>query len=154
MAEDKIKISSYLNQKMIFLNQDFKSTDELFETVAKKAESEGFVTDSFLPKIKERESTFPTGLQLETRGVAIPHTDADTIKKEFIAVITDQKGVPFKRMDDPESDVSAKVIFVLGLNKPHAQLEMLQTLMATIQDDALLDKVEKAFTTDEIFGIL
>ncbi|QGG60840.1 PTS sugar transporter subunit IIA [Loigolactobacillus bifermentans] len=154
MAEEKVKISNYLNQQMIFLDQDFKSTDELFEAVAQKAATEGFVTDSFLPKIKQRESTFPTGLQLETRGVAIPHTDADTIKKEFIAVITDKNGVPFKRMDDPDADVSAKVIFVLGLNQPHAQLEMLQTLMATIQDDALLDKVEKASKIDDIFDIL
>ncbi|WP_158179054.1 PTS sugar transporter subunit IIA, partial [Lactiplantibacillus plantarum] len=84
------------------------------------------------PKIIKRESTFPTGLQLEHRGVAIPHTDADTINKEFVAVVVNDAPIAFSRMDDPEQKVDAKLVFVLGLNKPHAQLEMLQALMGII----------------------
>ena len=97
------------------------------------------------------EETFPTGLQLENNGVAIPHTDADTIEKEFVAVITlEDKGVPFKRMDDPNEEVEAKVVFVLGLNQPHQQLEMLQSLMAFIQDNEKLKQLETAQTVDDV----
>ena len=105
----------------------------------------------FLEKIIKREETFPTGLQLENNGVAIPHTDADTIEKEFVAVITlEDKGVPFKRMDDPNEEVEAKVVFVLGLNQPHQQLEMLQSLMAFIQDNEKLKQLETAQTVDDV----
>ena len=105
----------------------------------------------FLEKIIKREETFPTGLQLENNGVAIPHTDADTIEKEFVAVITlEDKGVPFKRMDNPNEEVEAKVVFVLGLNQPHQQLEMLQSLMAFIQDNEKLKQLETAQTVDDV----
>ncbi|WP_263851089.1 PTS sugar transporter subunit IIA [Ligilactobacillus salivarius] len=83
--------------------------------------------------------------------MAIPHTDADTIEKEFVAVITlEDKGVPFKRMDDPNEEVEAKVVFVLGLNQPHQQLEMLQSLMAFIQDNEKLKQLETAQTVDDV----
>lgn len=154
MTEKTVKVSDFLNDKLIFLNQTFKSTDELFEKVAEVAKNSQMVTESFLPKIKEREATFPTGLELEDRGVAIPHTDADTIKSEFVAVITNQEGIPFKRMDDPNQDVSAKIIFVLGLNQPHAQLEMLQALMGVIQDTSVLNQIQNATSVDEIKELL
>ncbi|KRK09460.1 galactitol PTS, EIIA [Lacticaseibacillus zeae DSM 20178 = KCTC 3804] len=86
--------------------------------------------------------------------MAIPHTDADTIKSEFVAVITNQEGIPFKRMDDPNQDVSAKIIFVLALNQPHAQLEMLQALMGVIQDTSVLNQIQNATSVDEIKELL
>ncbi|QVI34609.1 PTS sugar transporter subunit IIA [Lacticaseibacillus chiayiensis] len=154
MAEKTVKVSDFLNDKLIFLNQTFKSADELFDKVAEFAERSQMVNESFLPKIKEREATFPTGLELEDRGVAIPHTDADTIKQEFVAVITNKDGIPFKRMDDPNQLVSAKIVFVLGLNQPHAQLEMLQALMSVIQDRSVLDQIQSATSANEIKEIL
>ena len=75
----------------------------------------------------------------------------DTIEKEFVAVITlENEGVPFKRMDDPNEEVEAKVVFVLGLNQPHQQLEMLQSLMAFIQDNEKLKQLETAQTVDDV----
>lgn len=150
MSEASQKVAQYLNYNMIFLNQSFESTDQLFEFVADRASKEGLVTDQFLPKIKTRESTYPTGLQLENQGVAIPHTDADTIRKDFIAIITNTKNVPFKRMDDPNAQVDVKLAFVLGLSQPHAQLEMLQALMTLLQDDTFLTQIESASTVDDV----
>lgn len=149
-----LKVSDYLREPLILLNTNFNSTDELFNGVNDIAFAEGFVTDQFLPKIKAREATFPTGLQLEDRGVAIPHTDADTINKEFVAVVVNQQPISFKRMDDPDSTTPVKVAFVLGLNQPHAQLEMLQSLMGIIQDSSILDKLEAATDQKDIQQIL
>ncbi|MFD1317592.1 PTS sugar transporter subunit IIA [Loigolactobacillus zhaoyuanensis] len=155
MSDDTaLKVSDYLREPLILLNTSFNNTDELFTGVNEIAFEKGFVTDQFLPKIKARESTFPTGLQLEDRGVAIPHTDADTIKKEFVAIVVNQQPISFKRMDDPESTTPVKVAFVLGLNQPHAQLEMLQSLMGIIQDKAVLDKLETASNKQEVQQIL
>lgn len=149
-----VEVSSYLRDQLIFLHTSFKTTEDLFTAVNDTAKANGFVTDQFLPKILKREATFPTGLQLEHRGVAIPHTDADTIKKEFVAVVVNDDPVKFKRMDDPSQTVDAKLAFVLGLNKPHAQLEMLQALMTIIQDDSLVQKIESANTPEEIHTLL
>ncbi|VDG20876.1 galactitol PTS, EIIA [Lactobacillus plantarum JDM1] [Lactiplantibacillus mudanjiangensis] len=154
MSENVVEVSDYLRDQLILLHTSFKSSEELFTAVNAKAEADGFVTDQFLPKIIKREATFPTGLQLEKRGVAIPHTDADTIKKEFVAVIVNDEPINFSRMDDPEQKVGAKLVFVLGLNKPHAQLDMLQALMAIIQDDSLIAEIESANSNETIHQLL
>lgn len=154
MSENVVEVSDYLRDQLILLHTSFKSSEELFTAVNAKAEADGFVTDQFLPKIIKREATFPTGLQLEKRGVAIPHTDADTIKKEFVAVIVNDEPINFSRMDDPEQKVGAKLVFVLGLNKPHAQLDMLQALMAIIQDDSLIAGIESANSNETIHQLL
>ncbi|CAM3194553.1 PTS sugar transporter subunit IIA [Lactiplantibacillus plajomi] len=153
-TNNTVEVSDYLRDQLIFLHTSFKSTDELFGAVSDVAKENGFVTDQFLPKITKREATFPTGLQLEHRGVAIPHTDADTIKKEFVAVVVNDQPVNFKRMDDPSQEVGAKLAFVLGLNKPHAQLEMLQALMSIIQDDALVEKLENVDSVSTVHELL
>ncbi|HJG16545.1 PTS sugar transporter subunit IIA [Ligilactobacillus salivarius] len=146
-----MNIKDFLHDELIFTKTSFKNTTELFKEVAKIAEEKGYANSLFLEKIIKREETFPTGLQLENNGVAIPHTDADTIEKEFVAVITlEDKGVPFKRMDNPNEEVEAKVVFVLGLNQPHQQLEMLQSLMAFIQDNEKLKQLETAQTVDDV----
>lgn len=154
MSENVVEVSDYLRDQLIFLHTSFKTSKELFESISETAKQNGFVTDQFLPKIVKREATFPTGLQLEKRGVAIPHTDADTIKKEFVAVVVNDDPIKFSRMDDPDQQVDAKLVFVLGLNKPHAQLEMLQALMSVIQDDSLVGKLESATDKNQVHDLL
>lgn len=60
----------------------------------------GWVRQDFLERIEQREATFPTGLQLETFGAAIPHTDAECILTEFVAVVTNKQPVTFTSMED------------------------------------------------------
>lgn len=146
------EVAPYLQKDLIVVDHRFANTDELFTHIAKLGKQYGYVNDDFLPKIKKRESTYPTGLQLETDGVAIPHTDADTIQKEFIAVVTNPQ-TEFSRMDDPTQKISANLVFVLGLKQPHAQLSMLQSLMALFQDNKFLQKIEGAKTAQEVMSI-
>lgn len=154
MSENLVEVSDYLRDQLIFLHTSFKTSSDLFTAINKAAQENGFVTDQFLPKIIKREATFPTGLQLEHRGVAIPHTDADTINKEFVAVVINDEPIEFSRMDDPDQTVGAKLVFVLGLNKPHAQLDMLQALMGIIQDNELVNSLENAKDADQIHQLL
>ena len=56
-------------------------------------------------------------------------------------------------MDDPSQTVTANAVFVLGLNQPHAQLQLLQSLMALFQDNEFLNQVESAKTADEILKL-
>ena len=67
----------FLKEKMIWLDSYCRDTSELFQMVANQALQLDLVTNAFLSKINERESCFPTGIQLNGYGVAIPHTDPD-----------------------------------------------------------------------------
>lgn len=145
--ESKVKLSDFLYEELIFTNKTFLSSEAVFEEFYDNALSKGYVTETFLEKIKEREQTFPTGIALTDYNVAIPHTDPECIKKEFVAIYTLEKPVKFSRMDDPIQQVDVDLIFILGLNQPHTQLEMLQCLMGVIQDRELIQQLKNCEAT-------
>ncbi|SJZ59808.1 PTS system, galactitol-specific IIA component [Pilibacter termitis] len=147
MSANEKKLSDYIQPSLVFLGEEFEQSDNVFDYVHNQARKDGFVEEIFLEKIKAREVEFPTGIQLEKIGVAIPHTDAECIREEFISVLTVPEGVSFARMDLPTSNVEAKIIFVLGLKEPHAQLSMLQSLISILRQT---EEIEKLQTQKEV----
>lgn len=151
---ESIKLADYLVEELIFTDKSLATSTELFEAVHNVAFDLGYVREDFLPRVTEREATFPTGIQLENLGVAIPHTDAECILKEFVAVVVNKIPVEFKSMEDINQGVEASVVFVLGLNQPHAQLEMLQSLMGLLQNADILNELQTAASAKEIVTII
>ncbi|MGF2941424.1 PTS sugar transporter subunit IIA [Enterococcus xiangfangensis] len=147
-------LSSYVKEPLVFAQENFSSSDELFEQVNQKASDLGWVREDFLERIKKREETFPTGIQLMNFGAAIPHTDAECVLEEFVAVVTLQDPVAFKSMEDNSKQVEAQIVFVLGLNQPHAQLEMLQSLMGLLQNETVLSELLLATTAAELISTI
>ncbi|MGL9813461.1 PTS system, galactitol-specific IIA component [Enterococcus sp. DIV0098] len=147
-------LSSYVKDPLVFAQENFSSREELFEQVAQKASDLGWVREDFLDRIRTREETFPTGIQLMSMGAAIPHTDAECILEEFVAVITLQDSVVFQSMEDNNQQVKAQIVFVLGLNQPHAQLEMLQSLMGLLQNESALSELLLANTATELVSVI
>ena len=87
-------------------------------------------------------------------GVAIPHTDAECVLEEFVAVVVNKEPVEFKSMEDINQSVKASVVFVLGLNQAHAQLEMLQSLMGLLQNEAILKDIIAATSAQDVLTIV
>ena len=150
----KTTLSSYVKEPLVFAQENFSSQAEVFEQVAQKALDLGWVREDFLERIKSREETFPTGIQLMNFGAAIPHTDAECVLEEFVAVITLQDPVVFYSMEDNSQQVKAQIVFVLGLNQPHAQLEMLQSLMGLLQNETVLSELLLATTENELINTI
>nr|WP_153862694.1 PTS sugar transporter subunit IIA [Fundicoccus ignavus] len=139
-----------MNDELIFINESFNSSEELFKFVGEKASSLELVNSGFVEAITKREGEYPTGLQLEKFGVAIPHTDAIHIKDEFISIITLREPVAFKPMDGSSDNVKVNLVFVLGLKKPEGQLGSLQTIMQVIQDETKVQNILNANDSDSI----
>lgn len=143
----------FLKEKMIWLDNRCRNTIELFQMVSDQALQLDLVTTSFLSKINERESCFPTGIQLNSYGIAIPHTDPDCIKEQFIGIIIPQKTISFKSMENEKQVVNVDLIFILGLNQPHCQLTVLQQIMRVIQNKNHVNQLVKAKNYNEIIQI-
>lgn len=150
----KSSLSCYISKDLLFLNTNFSSTNELFQAVSKRGLKYGLVNYKFLPSIIQREAKFPTGLELGNVNVAIPHTDVDTIEHPFIALNTNSQGISFCRMDDSTVHIQARVIFILGMKEPHAQLELLQSLMNAIQNPTTLNNLVNAQNFDDVLKVL
>lgn len=138
--EDLLK---YLTPSLSFFNKSFSSKEELFKDIYNNAFNNGYVTEEFYEKISLREEKYPTGIDLENVGVAIPHTDAEYVKKEFVSIYVLKEPTIFQSMEDETKEVLVTIVFVLGLKAPHNQLEMLQTLIGLMQDEALIKKFKK-----------
>ncbi|AYW47592.1 PTS fructose transporter subunit IIA [Tetragenococcus osmophilus] len=144
------KVTDYLQYSPILLGGQYQDKKEVFSAIYHLVKEKGWVTKDFAQKILEREEIYPTGIDQGTFGVAIPHTDPEWVKEEFIALFIPEHSVLFQRMDDKEQDVQADFIFILGLNQPHEQLTMLQNLMQLIQNTELLEALYKQTTREDL----
>ncbi len=149
-----MNLGDYLREEFIWIKEPFSTPSDVFEEVFKRCKNSGYVNEEFIEKINERELLFPTGLQMDGYGVAIPHTDPECVLKQFIAVVIPEREVVFKRMDDATEDVDVDIIFVLGLNQPHSQLATLQELMLLLQEKETVRKLETFNNDKEIVNYL
>ncbi|MED3624750.1 PTS sugar transporter subunit IIA [Neobacillus thermocopriae] len=148
-----MSIERFLNNDLIKLNLLCKDRDHFFEFMFNEAFDKGLVDKQFLSKIKERESIFPTGLKLNEFSVAIPHTDPQYVKEQFIAVVTLEKPIKFSLMDDASQETDVCLVFMLGLNQPHQQIEILKQLMAIIQNPSNIKNLLSAESCEEVRNI-
>ena len=101
-----------------------------------------------------RESEFPTGIDVDGFGIAIPHTDISHVNKAGIAIATLENPVKFVQMGTDDEEVEAKVIFMLAVDDPKKHLELLQNVLAVLQDKDVLNKLSNADKCSEIINIV
>ena len=74
------------NESVILLNLEGEKDSEIIQIMAENLVDQGLVKESFVPAILKREDEFPTGLPTEGVSVAIPHTDAEHVRKKTLSV--------------------------------------------------------------------
>ena len=131
-----------LNEEVFEMNvPNMKTKEEALSYLADKLISKGIVKESYKQAIIDREHVFPTGLQFEAYGIAIPHTDVEHVNKEQIALMTLKDAVSFYQMGTNDVEVPVRVIFMLALKEAHSQLTMLQQLMEVLQDKDIMERI-------------
>lgn len=99
----------------------------------------GLVKETFIQAALDRESKLPTGLPLSGEiNAAIPHTDVEHVMKPALAMATLNETVDFRNMVDPEDIVPVRLVFVMALDQPKAQIEMLQEIAGILQDPNII----------------
>lgn len=131
------------NTKLVEIGVDTDSREEILKKLANLFIDHGFVKESYLPAILERERKFPTGLPTEGVGVAIPHADTEHVIKPGISIATLKEPVKFNVMGSPNEQVNVSIIFMLALTEPNMQLELLQNLVLVLQNKELLLSLSK-----------
>ncbi|SHI14034.1 PTS sugar transporter subunit IIA [Sporanaerobacter acetigenes] len=142
-----------LKEELIFIDVEAKDRGEAIEKIAKELYRREYVKESYINAILDREKVFPTGLPTEKVGIAIPHTDAIHVNKSAMAIGVLKNPVIFQMMGMPEENVNVNIIFMMALNEPKGQIEMLQKLMSIFQNKSLLLKMRQAKTKEEIMKV-
>lgn len=149
-----MQLKEYFKKELVFYDLSVADKGEFFTILSQKACSLGKVTDEFEVNVKKREDKFPTGIQLEDFAVAIPHTDAEYVKEEFIAVAVFKEPVKFSSMEDASAILDVRAAFMLGLNQPHSQLEVLTELMGIFQNKETMAKIINSSSKEELENII
>ena len=144
-------IAELLQPSCILLNQEFDNSEDLLRAVSDKLYRAGLVKETFGQAAIDRERKLPTGLPLAGDcNAAIPHTDIEHVIKPGLGMVTLKKEVNFQNMVNPQESVPVKLVFVLALEQPKAQVEMLQEVACVLQDPDLVKRILSVKTADEV----
>lgn len=144
-----------LDQDAICLNLDAKNAEDAIENLGIRLYIDGYVRDTFVDAALAREKKLPTGLPLGGDiNAAIPHTDIIHVLKPGVAMATLKRPVIFKNMVQPEEDVSVRLVFLLSLEHPHSQIEMLQEIAGVLQKPEIVEKLMAANSFEDVQAAL
>lgn len=109
---------------------DFQETNQLnlFQSVSKILLLKGYVRETYLESLIERERQFPTGLQTRYLNIALPHTDPEVINHPFIFVVRNSQQITMLQMGD-NSETPCRHFLFLGIKDPKSQVGLLAKLM-------------------------
>ncbi len=145
------KLLELLEPSAVRLNLNVPDASAVITNLGGLLRASGYVKGSFVDAALKREKELPTGLPLGGDvNAAIPHTDVEHVKRPGVAMATLQKPVVFQNMVSKEESVQVRLVFLLALDQPKAQVEMLQEIAGVLQDDAVITKLMEAKSYSEV----
>ncbi|HAP8832748.1 TPA: PTS sugar transporter subunit IIA, partial [Enterococcus faecium] len=120
------------------------------QVMSEQLKNAGCVKDSFLEGITNREQEFPTGLEVNQIGFAIPHTDSAHVNSSQICFASLKEPLVFSDMTDKSHEIPVRLVFMLAMSQPHEQIDTLQNLVSLFQNEEKVNEL-LACTTKEAF---
>ena len=148
-------LSELLLESTITLNLDSQSSADVIQHLGSKLLDAGLVKESFINAALEREKVMPTGLPLGgIINAAIPHTDVEHVHKAGVAMATLAQPVIFQNMVNPTEGVEVRIVFLLALDQPKSQIEMLQEIASVLQNPNLIEGLVSAKSIPEALQLI
>lgn len=130
-----------LDKSVIVPDLEAKTWEDVMKNLGQKLIDAGYTKDSYIDALIAREKDFPTGLDIDGLGVAIPHTDVSHVNKAGIAIGVLKEPVTFIQMGTDDEEVGVKLVFMLAVTDPNAHIDELQRIIEIIQDKKVLEKL-------------
>lgn len=149
-----MNVTVELKKENILTNLNFQTKEEVLRFLANHLYEEGYVKEEYKKAIVEREHKYPTGLPSAGVNIAIPHTNHDLVNETTIAIGVLDKPVSFYSMEDSETPLDIQIVIMLAIGEPKGQIEMLQRIVAIIQNEELTKKILASDSTEKIVNLL
>ena len=150
-----IKILELLEPAATGFQLKAETSTEVIAYLGKLLVAAGYVRASFIDAAVSREKELPTGLPLNgSINAAIPHTDVEHVIKPGLAMATLAQPVIFQNMAVPDESVPVQLVFLLALDKPKAQIEMLQEIAGLLQQPDIVAGLTEADNFEEVKKLL
>lgn len=138
---------------LLFPQLDAAGRDDVLAKLGQAVTDAGLALDTYVQALKDREAEYPTGLAI-SGGVAIPHTSAEYVTGNTIAVATLTEPVTFQAMGDPDTMVEVSTVFMLVFADSSQHLPLLSKIVKSLQDQSFVDAVRDASTPEDLSVVL
>ena len=143
-----------LDKSVIVPDLEAETWEDVMKSLGQKLIDEGYTKESYIDALITREKDFPTGLDIDGLGVAIPHTDVSHVNKAGIAIGVLKKPVTFIQMGSDDEEVGVKLVFMIAVTDPNAHIDELQRIIEIIQDKDVLEKLFTVTDKDTIIEVI
>lgn len=131
----------------------FPDRNTFFESIAGQLVDECYVEEGFYDAIVTREDKYPTGLEVPSGKICLPHVEGRYIKKDAIIIAIFDEPIEFNAMDDRDKKLDIRIGFVLLIKDPEKHLAVLKQLVRVVQAAKLMSLLD-AHTKEEVLDLL
>lgn len=142
-----------LREDLVFTDVEAKTTDDVFEQLGGALVKAGFGKETYVQALKDREEEFPTGLDINGFGVAIPHTPVEYVNSTATCIGVLKEPVTFLEMGSDE-EVPVRLVFMLCVTDPRAHIDQLKQIILIIQDQQTLNALSSTKDPARIIEII
>jgi len=131
----------WTDPSLIETRLDADDSAQVITTLGRLLFERGYVRDTFIQAVLDREQVFATGLPTAEIQVAIPHADVEHVLRSAIAVGILARPVAFGEMGNPDGTVQARIVFMLAVKESDSLVSLLQNLVGIFQDSLFLQQM-------------
>lgn len=143
-----------LKDSLIIPSLDVSTFEDVMKEVGGALIKEGYAKESYIEALIKREKEFPTGLDINGVGVAIPHTDVSHVNEAATAIAVLNKPVKFIQMGTDDEPVDVSLVFMLAVVNPSAHIDHLNRILSIIQDTEVLKQLLEVKDKQQIINII
>nr|WP_269411949.1 fructose-specific PTS transporter subunit EIIC [Lentibacillus daqui] len=146
--EESGNLASVLDANHIYCDVHAASQKAVFEKLADIAISDGIGNDkdAVIKGFMEREKLGSTGME---QGIAIPHTELDSIHKASIVILKLNESVDWHALDGKPTNVVIAMFIPKGKSNDH--LKYLSEVSKLLIHQEFIDQLHQAKNTNEIY---
>ena len=143
-----------LKENLIFLNLKAEDNKEVLQIMGDAMIREEYGDQGFTEALLKREKDYPTGLDVDGIGVAIPHTDAEHVKKEGISIAVLDRPVEFDAMGEENCQIPVKIVIMFTVAGKNKHIDRLLQVLDMIKDEEILQGLLDAKNKKEIRTVI
>lgn len=147
-------ISKLTKKELIIIDNENINYENLFLELFNILKEKGYVEETFFDAILKRERKYPTGLELPSITIAIPHTDVEYIKEPFIFINKmKSRSIEFTQMGTDDKKVYPEFIIILGIKEKTAQVGLLSEIINLFDNKEFISEIREADNIEKIYKI-
>lgn len=115
--------------------------DDLFAIVHDELLQRGWVHETYLEGVRQREQVYPTGLDFGDFAVALPHVDCEHVIRSALVMALVEEPLHFQAMDDPAQSLACRLAIFPVLASSGDQLIFLSAVTTALQQPGFYERI-------------